>query len=200
MRHLPEAWLRAAAAVGARSDVAHAGADLLGRYAEPHRRYHDLGPPRRGARRESTSWPSDAADPTRSGWPPGSTTPSTTPGAPTTRSAAPSWPRRALPGAARRRRHGRRGGPAGPADRDPRPRRRRPQRRGALRRRPGDPGAGPRALLAHTSTASARSTRTVDDRTFARGRAAVLRQLLARKPMFTHTDRRAPVGEPPAPT
>ena len=42
MRHLPEAWLRAAAAVGARSDVAHAGADLLGRYAEPHRRYHDL--------------------------------------------------------------------------------------------------------------------------------------------------------------
>jgi predicted metal-dependent HD superfamily phosphohydrolase len=42
MRHLPEAWLRAAAAVGARSDVAHVGADLLGRYAEPHRRYHDL--------------------------------------------------------------------------------------------------------------------------------------------------------------
>lgn len=42
MRHLPEAWLRAAAAAGARSDVAHAGADLLGRYAEPQRRYHDL--------------------------------------------------------------------------------------------------------------------------------------------------------------
>ena len=42
MRHLPEAWIRAAAAVGARSDVAQAGADLLGRYAEPHRRYHDL--------------------------------------------------------------------------------------------------------------------------------------------------------------
>lgn len=42
MRHLPEAWLRAAAAVGARSDVAQAGANLLGRYAEPHRRYHDL--------------------------------------------------------------------------------------------------------------------------------------------------------------
>ena len=42
MRHLPEAWLRAAAAVGARSDVAQAGAELLGRYAEPHRRYHDL--------------------------------------------------------------------------------------------------------------------------------------------------------------
>jgi predicted metal-dependent HD superfamily phosphohydrolase len=42
VRHLPEAWLRAAAAVGARSDVAHVGADLLGRYAEPHRRYHDL--------------------------------------------------------------------------------------------------------------------------------------------------------------
>jgi len=42
MRHLPEAWLRAAAAVGARDDVAHAGADLLGRYAQMHRRYHDL--------------------------------------------------------------------------------------------------------------------------------------------------------------
>jgi predicted metal-dependent HD superfamily phosphohydrolase len=42
VRHLPEAWIRAAAAVGARSDVAQAGADLLGRYAEPHRRYHDL--------------------------------------------------------------------------------------------------------------------------------------------------------------
>jgi len=42
VRHLPEAWLRAAAAVGARSDVAQAGAELLGRYAEPHRRYHDL--------------------------------------------------------------------------------------------------------------------------------------------------------------
>ena len=42
MRHLPEAWLRAAAAVGARGDVAQAGAELLGRYAEPHRRYHDL--------------------------------------------------------------------------------------------------------------------------------------------------------------
>ena len=42
MRHLPEAWIRAAAAVGARSDVAQAGAELLGRYAEPHRRYHDL--------------------------------------------------------------------------------------------------------------------------------------------------------------
>ncbi len=42
MRHLPEAWLRAAAAVGARGDVAQAGVDLLGRYAERHRRYHDL--------------------------------------------------------------------------------------------------------------------------------------------------------------
>ena len=42
MRHLPEAWIRAAAAVGARGDVAQAGAELLGRYAEPHRRYHDL--------------------------------------------------------------------------------------------------------------------------------------------------------------
>jgi predicted metal-dependent HD superfamily phosphohydrolase len=42
VRHLPEAWIRAAAAVGARGDVAQAGAELLGRYAEPHRRYHDL--------------------------------------------------------------------------------------------------------------------------------------------------------------
>ena len=42
MRHLPEAWLRATAAVGARGDVAEAGVDLLGRYAEAHRRYHDL--------------------------------------------------------------------------------------------------------------------------------------------------------------
>jgi len=42
MRHLPEAWLRAAAAVGARGDVAQAGAELLSRYAEMHRHYHDL--------------------------------------------------------------------------------------------------------------------------------------------------------------
>jgi predicted metal-dependent HD superfamily phosphohydrolase len=42
MRHLPEAWIRTTAAVGARGDVAQAGAELLGRYAEPHRRYHDL--------------------------------------------------------------------------------------------------------------------------------------------------------------
>jgi len=42
MRHLPEAWLRTVAAVGARGDVAQAGAELLGRYAERHRRYHDL--------------------------------------------------------------------------------------------------------------------------------------------------------------
>jgi predicted metal-dependent HD superfamily phosphohydrolase len=42
MRHLPEAWLRAAAAAGARGDVAQAGVDLLGRYAERHRHYHDL--------------------------------------------------------------------------------------------------------------------------------------------------------------
>jgi len=42
VRHLPEAWLRAAAVVGARSDVAQAGSGLLGRYAELHRRYHDL--------------------------------------------------------------------------------------------------------------------------------------------------------------
>jgi predicted metal-dependent HD superfamily phosphohydrolase len=42
MRHLPEAWLRTAARIGARGDVAQAGAELLGRYAEPHRHYHGL--------------------------------------------------------------------------------------------------------------------------------------------------------------
>ena len=42
MRHLAEAWLRATAAVGAHGDVAGAGANLLGRWTEPHRRYHDL--------------------------------------------------------------------------------------------------------------------------------------------------------------
>jgi predicted metal-dependent HD superfamily phosphohydrolase len=42
VRHLAEAWLRDTAAAGARGDVAGAGADLLGRWTEPHRRYHDL--------------------------------------------------------------------------------------------------------------------------------------------------------------
>lgn len=42
VRHLAEAWLRTAAAVGARGDVAGAGANLLGRWAEQHRHYHDL--------------------------------------------------------------------------------------------------------------------------------------------------------------
>lgn len=42
MRHLPEAWLRTVAVVDARGDVAQAGAELLGRYAERHRSYHDL--------------------------------------------------------------------------------------------------------------------------------------------------------------
>jgi predicted metal-dependent HD superfamily phosphohydrolase len=42
MRHLAEAWLRDCAAVGARGDVAGTGAELLARYAEPHRGYHDL--------------------------------------------------------------------------------------------------------------------------------------------------------------
>jgi predicted metal-dependent HD superfamily phosphohydrolase len=43
VRHLAEAWIRTSRRVGARGDVAQAGADLLGRYAEAHRRYHDLG-------------------------------------------------------------------------------------------------------------------------------------------------------------
>ena len=42
MRHLADAWLRLARRVGARDDVAGAGAALLGRWAEPHRGYHDL--------------------------------------------------------------------------------------------------------------------------------------------------------------
>jgi len=42
MRHLAESWLRTTAAVGARGDVAGAGAGLLVRWAEPHRRYHDV--------------------------------------------------------------------------------------------------------------------------------------------------------------
>lgn len=43
MTGLAGAWLRTAAAVGARGDVAGAGAALLARWCEPHRRYHDLG-------------------------------------------------------------------------------------------------------------------------------------------------------------
>ena len=42
MRHLAEAWLRTAARLGARDDVAGAGADLLSRYADPRRGYHNL--------------------------------------------------------------------------------------------------------------------------------------------------------------
>jgi len=42
MRHLVESWLQTAAAVGARGDVAGAGAGLLVRWSEPHRHYHDV--------------------------------------------------------------------------------------------------------------------------------------------------------------
>ena len=42
MRHLAPAWLDLARRVQARDDVAGAGAALLGRWAEPHRAYHDL--------------------------------------------------------------------------------------------------------------------------------------------------------------
>jgi predicted metal-dependent HD superfamily phosphohydrolase len=41
MRQLADAWLRLAREVGARGDVAGAGASLLGRWSEPHRGYHD---------------------------------------------------------------------------------------------------------------------------------------------------------------
>lgn len=42
MRHLAVDWLELCRRVGARGDVAGAGATLLGRWAEPHRAYHDL--------------------------------------------------------------------------------------------------------------------------------------------------------------
>jgi predicted metal-dependent HD superfamily phosphohydrolase len=42
VRHLAVDWLELGRRVGARDDVAGAGANLLGRWAEPHRAYHDL--------------------------------------------------------------------------------------------------------------------------------------------------------------
>jgi len=42
VRHLAEAWIRTASRVQAREDVASAGVDLLTRYADPARSYHDL--------------------------------------------------------------------------------------------------------------------------------------------------------------
>jgi predicted metal-dependent HD superfamily phosphohydrolase len=42
MKHLPQAWLRTAARVGARGDVAGNGARLLSKYAHAGRHYHDL--------------------------------------------------------------------------------------------------------------------------------------------------------------
>lgn len=38
--HPVDTWIRTLRAEGARGDVADAGADVLGRYAEPHRAYH----------------------------------------------------------------------------------------------------------------------------------------------------------------
>jgi predicted metal-dependent HD superfamily phosphohydrolase len=42
MRHLAVDWLALGRRIGARDDVAGAGANLLGRWAEQHRAYHDL--------------------------------------------------------------------------------------------------------------------------------------------------------------
>lgn len=42
MRHLADGWLALGRRVGARGDVAGAGAGLLVRWSEPHRRYHDV--------------------------------------------------------------------------------------------------------------------------------------------------------------
>jgi predicted metal-dependent HD superfamily phosphohydrolase len=42
VRHLAVDWLELGRRVGARDDVAGTGAALLGRWAEPHRAYHDL--------------------------------------------------------------------------------------------------------------------------------------------------------------
>jgi predicted metal-dependent HD superfamily phosphohydrolase len=39
---LPAAWLRTARAAGARGDLSSAGAQLLAAWAQPHRAYHDL--------------------------------------------------------------------------------------------------------------------------------------------------------------
>jgi len=41
-QHLAAAWIATMRRVGARGDVADTGARLLARWAEPHRRYHDL--------------------------------------------------------------------------------------------------------------------------------------------------------------
>ncbi len=41
MTALAAEWLHAARSIGARGDLASPGADLLARYAEPHRRYHN---------------------------------------------------------------------------------------------------------------------------------------------------------------
>lgn len=42
MIDLPHAWLRSCEALGAHGDLAGAGARVIARWAEPHRRYHDL--------------------------------------------------------------------------------------------------------------------------------------------------------------
>jgi predicted metal-dependent HD superfamily phosphohydrolase len=42
VRHLAVAWIELGRRVGARDDVAGAGAALLARWAEPHRGYHDV--------------------------------------------------------------------------------------------------------------------------------------------------------------
>jgi len=42
VRALADDWLRTVIAAGARGDLAGAGSGLLARWAEPHRRYHDL--------------------------------------------------------------------------------------------------------------------------------------------------------------
>jgi predicted metal-dependent HD superfamily phosphohydrolase len=42
MRHLADAWVATLRRVGARDDIAHAGVEVISAYADGRRRYHDL--------------------------------------------------------------------------------------------------------------------------------------------------------------
>ena len=88
MRHLAEAWLRTAARVGARDDVAGTGANLLGQVRRPGPALSRPDPPRRGAAQRRRARRRSRAPPTSYAWPRGSTTRSTTRVPTTTRSAA----------------------------------------------------------------------------------------------------------------
>ena len=147
------------------------GAELLARWAEPHRRYHTLDHLRAVLAAVDRARRPTPPTPTRYGSPPGSTTRSTTAERGGTRSAAPSSPCALLPRCGVPPGRVRGGRPAGPAHRRARARARRPRRRGAVRRRPGDPRRAPRARTPPTPRRCARSTGHVPDAAFAAGRA-----------------------------